>query len=119
MVIVVQLVRTPDCGSGGRGFESRLSPFFRKPWFMPGLFCYMAYKVYILYSETLNQFYKGQTNNISTRIKRHNSGSESSTRLGVPWVLLWSVSKPSRSEALKFERKLKKSVERAIDRINV
>ncbi len=26
MVIVVQLVRTPDCGSGGRGFESRLSP---------------------------------------------------------------------------------------------
>ena len=26
MVIVVQLVRTPDCGSGGRGFESHLSP---------------------------------------------------------------------------------------------
>lgn len=26
MVIVVQLVRTPDCGSGGRGFESLLSP---------------------------------------------------------------------------------------------
>ena len=26
MVVVVQLVRTPDCGSGGRGFESHLSP---------------------------------------------------------------------------------------------
>ena len=26
MVNVVQLVRTPDCDSGGRGFESRLSP---------------------------------------------------------------------------------------------
>ena len=25
-VIVVQLVRTPDCGSGGRGFESHLPP---------------------------------------------------------------------------------------------
>jgi hypothetical protein len=25
-VNVVQLVRTPDCDSGGRGFESRLSP---------------------------------------------------------------------------------------------
>lgn len=25
-VIVAQLVRAPDCGSGGRGFESRLSP---------------------------------------------------------------------------------------------
>ncbi len=26
MVIVAQLVRAPDCGSGGRGFKSRLSP---------------------------------------------------------------------------------------------
>lgn len=26
MVNVAQLVRAPDCGSGGRGFESRLSP---------------------------------------------------------------------------------------------
>jgi hypothetical protein len=25
-VIVAQLVRAPDCGSGGRGFEPRLSP---------------------------------------------------------------------------------------------
>ena len=29
MVIVAQLVRVPDCGSGGRGFEPRLSP--KKP----------------------------------------------------------------------------------------
>ena len=26
MVIVAQLVRAPDCGSGGRGFETHLSP---------------------------------------------------------------------------------------------
>ena len=26
MVVVVQLVRTPDCGSGGRRFESGLPP---------------------------------------------------------------------------------------------
>ena len=26
MVAVVQLARTPDCGSGGRVFESRQSP---------------------------------------------------------------------------------------------
>ena len=26
MVIVAQLARAPDCGSGGRGFESHLSP---------------------------------------------------------------------------------------------
>ena len=29
MVVVVQLVRTPDCGSGGRRFESGLPPFFQ------------------------------------------------------------------------------------------
>lgn len=26
MEIVAQLVRAPDCGSGGRGFETHLSP---------------------------------------------------------------------------------------------
>ena len=28
MVVVVQLVRTPDCGSGGRRFKSGLPPKF-------------------------------------------------------------------------------------------
>ena len=31
MVDVVQLARTPDCGSGGHGFESHLSPHKVKP----------------------------------------------------------------------------------------
>ena len=31
MVVVVQLVRTPDCGSGGRGFKSHHPPKFLKP----------------------------------------------------------------------------------------
>ena len=30
MVRVAQLVRALDCGSRGRGFESRLSPFFNE-----------------------------------------------------------------------------------------
>ena len=36
MVVVVQLVRTPDCGSGGRRFESGLPP--KKPLFVRGFF---------------------------------------------------------------------------------
>ncbi len=31
MVIVAQLVRAPDCGSGGRRFETGLSPKNAKP----------------------------------------------------------------------------------------
>ena len=29
MVVVAQLVRAPDCGSGGRRFEPGLPPFFK------------------------------------------------------------------------------------------
>ena len=38
MVVVVQLVRTPDCGSGGRRFESGLPPK-SKPSRYRGFFC--------------------------------------------------------------------------------
>ena len=38
MVVVVQLVRTPDCGSGGRRFESGLPPK-SKPSRIRGFFC--------------------------------------------------------------------------------
>jgi hypothetical protein len=31
MVVVAQLVRAPDCGSGGRGFETHLPPKKREP----------------------------------------------------------------------------------------
>ena len=39
MVVVVQLVRTPDCGSGGRRFESGLPPK-KKPSTNGGFFLY-------------------------------------------------------------------------------
>ena len=39
MVVVVQLVRTPDCGSGGRRFESGLPPK-SKPSRYRGFFCF-------------------------------------------------------------------------------
>ncbi len=40
MVIVAQLVRAPDCGSGGRGFDPRLSPEIKAPEFQ-GLFLWI------------------------------------------------------------------------------
>ena len=42
MVVVVQLVRTPDCGSGGRRFESGLPPK-SKPSSNRGFFCLDTY----------------------------------------------------------------------------
>ncbi len=38
MVVVAQLVRAPDCGSGGRRFETDLPPKKTKPFRNEGLF---------------------------------------------------------------------------------
>ncbi len=44
MVIVAQLVRAPDCGSGGRGFEPRLSPNKPHPDSLEGVFNFSTMK---------------------------------------------------------------------------
>ena len=63
--------------------------------------------VYILYSDKLNKFYKGQTNDLSDRLARHNGGYELATEPGRPWLLMWSVEKANRSEAVVLESKIK------------
>jgi len=67
----------------------------------------MCYIVYILYSKTHDSYYKGQTRDLCDRIKRHNLCQEKATKSGVPWELVWSTKKASRSEAIILERKLK------------
>jgi putative endonuclease len=67
----------------------------------------MCYYVYILYSKSMDSYYKGQTNNLVDRIKRHNSGQEKATKHGIPWDLVWNTKKSSRSEAVILETKLK------------
>ena len=62
---------------------------------------------YILYSEKLDRFYKGHTNNLEDRLHRHNAASEKATQDGVPWRLCWATAKDSRSEAFILEQKLK------------
>ena len=41
MVVVAQLVRAPDCGSGGRRFETDLPPKKTKPFGNEGLFLFL------------------------------------------------------------------------------
>ena len=67
----------------------------------------MKYYVYILYSESADSFYKGQTSNLKDRIIRHNSGNEKATARYAPWKLIWSTVVDSRSEASILERKIK------------
>jgi len=67
----------------------------------------MSYSVYVIYSKTLNRFYKGHSDDLEERLKYHNSRYEDFTSKGIPWLLLWIDRKTSRSEALDLESKLK------------
>ena len=67
----------------------------------------MKYFVYILYSEGFDRFYKGQTQNIDTRLARHNSGTEKATAPYKPWIPIWNTEKPTRTQDIKLEAKLK------------
>ena len=67
----------------------------------------MGYFVYILYSDSIDSFYKGQTNDIVQRLLRHNAGYEKYTQIGIPWILIWTKNFETRSEAVILETKLK------------
>ena len=67
----------------------------------------MCYTVYIIYSASSDTFYKGQTEDLSERLERHNNKQEKATRYGIPWDLVWCGNKSSRSSAILLEKKLK------------
>ena len=63
--------------------------------------------VYVLKSLIDNRFYIGQTNNILSRLRRHNEGRVRSTKYRVPLILVYSENYASRSEAMAREKYLK------------
>ena len=67
----------------------------------------MLFKVYILWSEPLQKFYVGSTNDLEDRLYRHNSGQGKFTVKGVPWKLICSFNCADRKEAFRLENKIK------------
>jgi len=72
------------------------------------------YFVYILYSESIDQFYVGQTKDLDDRIARHNQAKSLSTKRGVPWRLEKVIGFESKKQCLQAERWLKKMKSRRI-----
>ena len=62
---------------------------------------------YILFSISHNRFYIGQSADIEQRITFHNKGNVKSTKPFIPWEIVGYIEKPTRTEALVLERKLK------------
>ncbi len=68
----------------------------------------MQFYVYIIYSLSLDQYYVGQTQNITERLYRHNNSGSKSTKKTNDWQLKYSEVYASRSEAVKREAAIKK-----------
>ena len=63
---------------------------------------------YILFSETLNKYYIGSTQDIDTRIEKHLQSKKGFTAKAKDWVLLYSEEFETRTEASRRERQIKK-----------
>jgi putative endonuclease len=70
------------------------------------------YYTYILFSEKLNKFYVGSTNDLQRRLSEHNRGKTSFTKTGIPWQLKYYEVFQSRSEAIGRELEVKKRKDR-------
>ena len=65
------------------------------------------YFVYILKSKVDQSYYKGHTNDIADRLRRHNNCEEKFSSKLAPWELVWCCIKENKSEAYRLEVKLK------------
>jgi len=77
-----------------------------------------TYHVYILYSQSYDRTYVGQTQDVPMRLERHQRRMVNSTRAFVPWVIVRQETFGSRSEAMRREKWYKTGIGRIeIDRI--
>ena len=76
------------------------------------------FTTYILQSETSGRFYVGHTENIESRLQRHNSGAVVSTHNKGPWKLVYQEHFQTRSLANRRELEIKAKKSRAyIDKL--
>ena len=65
------------------------------------------YCIYILYSEKLDRFYVGSTNNLERRLSEHNRKKGKFTDSGIPWKIVYSEHFDTNLEAIQREREIK------------
>jgi putative endonuclease len=72
----------------------------------------IIFTVYILQSQATERYYCGHTADLELRLKQHNNpdyhGSLTTKRFAGPWVVVWTEPQPTRSDAMKRERQIKK-----------
>jgi putative endonuclease len=84
---------------------------------------FLMYFVYILYSEKLNRFYIGSTENLRQRLEQHNNGLSKFTSKASDWRQVYFETFTTRTLAQKRERDIKrkksrKYIEQLISQLN-
>ena len=72
------------------------------------------FTVYIIYSETIDQYYSGHSKDVEDRLHRHNAGKSLATKRGISWDLKKAVNFETRSEAMRAENWIKKMKSRKV-----
>ena len=72
----------------------------------------MSFYVYILYSAEIDQYYVGHSEDLSSRILRHNNSGSKATKKANDWKLVYSEIFETRSEAYNREMIIKKKKSR-------
>ena len=77
----------------------------------------MKYFVYILYSESLDVYYKGFSTDVEKRLEYHLNSQHKFTSQTKDWVIVYKKEFSEKSEALKEEKRLKKLNRRSIEKL--
>jgi putative endonuclease len=73
----------------------------------------LMYTTYILQSEKSGRFYVGHTEDITARLKKHNSGGVISTRNKGPWKVVYMEGSTTKANANRRELDIKQKKNRA------
>ncbi len=68
--------------------------------------------IYIIYSEKIDRYYVGQTENVEERLISHSAGISPYTSISDDWKLVYTESFESRNEAILREKEIKKKKSR-------
>ncbi|MES0364136.1 MAG: GIY-YIG nuclease family protein [Desulfobacteria bacterium] len=68
----------------------------------------MVYFVYILQSLKDGSYYVGSTQDLDSRLERHNQGRSKYTKAKKPWELVFREEHPDRSSTIKRESEIKR-----------
>ena len=77
----------------------------------------MDYFVYILYSASLDAYYKGFTENLEQRLSDHLAGKSTFTSQSKDWIYVYQNVFQTKKEALIEEKRLKKLNRLSIEKL--